>query len=529
MQKKSLKDVIKDEYTKCAKDPIYFMSRFCKIQHPKKGKVLFNLYDFQETALQEIVDNRFTVILKSRQLGISTLTAGYALHSMIFNSDYNVLVIATTQDVAKNLVTKVRVMYENLPSWLRAPTDEHNKLGIRFKNGSQIKAVSSTSSAGRSEALSLLIIDEAAFVPNADEIWTSAQSTLSTGGSAIILSTPNGTGNFFHKIWVGTDAPEPNGFYPIILHWSVHPERDQSWRDEQTAKLGEKAAAQECDCDFITSGHTVVDGPILQWYRDNYEREPIQKLGQDGNYWKWKECDYTKDYMVIADVARGDGNDFSAFQVIDVEAVEQVAEYKGVIGTKDYGNFLVNVATEYNDALLVIENASVGWAAIQPAIDRQYRNLYYTYKSDGYVDPEVQLAKRYDLKDKSQMVPGFTTSGRTRPLIISKLETSMREKLPLIYSRRLIDELFVFIWKGQRPEAQQGYNDDLVLSFSIGLWVRDTALRLRQEGMELTRRSLGGISNSKGLYSSTNNKSKLSDSGWTHQIKGEDSDLTWLI
>jgi len=246
IEKKSLKQIIAEEYQKCAKDPVYFMKKYCKIQHPKRGKILFSLYPFQENVLTDLKDNRFNCILKSRQLGISTLSAGYALWAMTFKEDYNVLVIATKQDVAKNLVTKVRVMQDGLPSWLKAPTMEDNKLGMRFKNGSQIKAVSASADAGRSEALSLLIIDEAAFIREIEEIWTSAQSTLSTGGSAIVLSTPNGMGNFFHKTW--EKAERGDGWNPIKLHWTVHPERDQTWRDEQTQLLGPKKAGQECDC-----------------------------------------------------------------------------------------------------------------------------------------------------------------------------------------------------------------------------------------------------------------------------------------
>jgi hypothetical protein len=179
---------------------------------------------------------------------------------MLFNTDFNVLVIATKQEVAKNLVTKVRVMHENLPSWLKGVTIEDNKLSLRLKNGSQVKAVAASVDAGRSEALSLLVIDEAAHIEIIDEIWTAAQSTLSTGGGALLISSPNGTGNLFHKKWV--DSQQGKEFFAIRLPWYVHPERDQSWRDAQDDLLGPKMAAQENDCDFVTSGHTVIDGPI---------------------------------------------------------------------------------------------------------------------------------------------------------------------------------------------------------------------------------------------------------------------------
>ena len=525
-QKKSLKAIIAEEYQKCAADPIYFMKKYCKIQHPVRGKIPFHLFPFQEETLVDFKDHRYNIILKSRQTGISTLTAGFSLWKMLFNDDFNCLVIATKQEVAKNLVTKVRVMNQYLPSWLKLTTIEDNKLSLRYSNGSQIKATSAAGDAGRSEALSLLVFDEAAFIDKIEEIWVSAQSTLSTGGNAIILSTPNGVGNFFHKTWVGAEDGS-NGFNPIRLHWSVHPERDQNWRDEQETLLGPKGAAQECDCDFISSGESVIEPQLLQFYKETYVQEPVEKTGFDGNLWKWEYPDYSKSYMLIADVARGDSSDYSACHVIDVESCEQVAEYKGKLDTKDYGNFLVSLATEYNNALLVIENANIGWATIQQVIDRGYPNLYYMSKDLKYVDVEHQHSNRYRAQDRG-MVAGFSTTSRTRPLIVSKLDEYFREKSVIIRSIRTIDELFTFIWNNGRAEAMRGYNDDLTMSLSIGLWVRDTALRLRQEGIDLTKQALGSITtqNYTGLYGSTT----LQDNPWEMDINGQKEDLTkWLL
>jgi len=522
---KDIKTLIREEWVKCAKDPVYFFKKYCYIQHPHRGKILFNLYPFQEDLMQNVNDNRFNVILKSRQLGISTLSAGYSLWLMLFHEDKNILVIATKQEVAKNLVTKVRFMHDNLPSWLKGQTEEDNKLSLRLKNGSQIKATSAAGDAGRSEALSMLIIDEAAFINNVEEIWTSAQSTLSTGGGAIVLSTPNGVGNWFHKIW--QQGQQGDQWYPTELHWTVHPERDQKWRDEQSKLLGEKGAAQECDCDFISSGHTVVEGATLQWYEETYVKDPLEKRGFDGNYWLWDYPNYSRDYVVVADVARGDSSDYSAFHVFDVETVEQVAEYKGKLDTKQFGAMLTSVATDWNNAMLVIENANIGWAVIQEVIDRNYTNLYYSYRDLGYVDEDIHLRKGFDLKRKEDMVPGFTMSSRTRPLVISKLDMYMRERTPIIHSKRLIDELFVFIWNGSRAEAQRGYNDDLVMSFSTGLWVRDTALKLRQQGIDLTRTTLGHMGKSStGVYS----QRTMGQDPWKQKDQyGNDNDLTWLL
>ena len=243
-----IKQIIKTEYARCLHDPVYFMKKYVKIQHPKRGTVPFRLYPFQEECIREFKDNPKNIILKCRQMGISTLTAAYSLWLMIFHKDKSVLVIATKQDVAKNMVTKVRFANDNLPSWIRRKETENNRTSLKLDNGSQIKAVSASADAGRSEALSLLIVDEAAFIDQIDDIWTSVQSAMTHGGgNAIILSTPNGMGNFFYRKW--KEAEEGiGGFNTIKLHWTLHPEYNQAWRDDQDVLLGPKAAAQECDC-----------------------------------------------------------------------------------------------------------------------------------------------------------------------------------------------------------------------------------------------------------------------------------------
>ena len=534
----SIKQTIKREYLNCVQNPVHFMKKYCKIQHPTKGKIKFNLYDFQEKMIKDFNEHQYNIILKSRQLGISTLSAGFSLWTMLFNNDKNILVIAKDKDTAKNLVTKVRVMYENLPSWLKTAVDEDNKLSLRFKNGSQIKAVAATAEAGRSEALSLLVLDEAAFIENIDTIWAAAQQTLATGGNCIALSTPNGVGNWFHKTWMGSEDGT-NQFNNIKLHWTDHPDRDQVWRKEQDVALGPSLAAQECDADFLTSGQSVVDAQILQWYKESMIVEPVEKTGFDSNLWIWKQPDYTKDYIVVADVARGDGQDFSACQVFDVEEVEQVAEYKGQLSTTDYGHFLIDISTKYNDALLVVENNNIGWATLQTIIDRGYKNLFYQSKDLKYVDVEHQIQNKYRTEDKN-MVPGFSTTMKTRPLVVAKMEEYTREKMVKLYSSRLIEELFVFIYKSgvnqSKAQAMDGYNDDLVMSYAMCLWVRDTALRLRKDKDDLQRAMMSSLINSNGDFNTKSDTGFFTGGGHNdkknpYEIKvGKDKeDLTWLL
>ena len=522
---KDIKKIIAQEYIKCAKDPEYFMRKYCYIQHPTRGRILFNLYPFQGKVLHLFRDNQFLITLKSRQLGISTLAAGYSLWLMLFHKDKNVLALATTQATERNLVSKTMFMYDQLPKWLKLPALEKNKLSLRLKNGSKITAKSSNADAARSEAVSLLLIDEAAFIDNIEETFTAAQQTLATGGQCMALSTPNGIGNWFHKTWDKAESGE-NSFLPIRLPWTVHPERDQEWRDQQDRDLGPRMAGQECDCDFLASGDTVFEPDDMMFYEQTYLKEPLEKRGVDTNLWIWEGVDYTKSYMVVADVARGDSADYSAFHIFDVETATQVGEYKGKLSPKDYGNVLVGIATEYNQALLVVENANIGWATIEQIMERQYSNIYYSSTS------QMETVESYMTKfERDKLVPGFTMSVRTRPLVIAKMIEYIRERGVTIQSKRLIGEMRVFVWKNGKPQAQVGYNDDLLIACATALYVRDTALRLRQQGMDLARAQLSSFQNlnlqNKGIMRSVGsqqNNPYLIDNGF-----GEQEDISWLL
>jgi len=229
----SKKQIIQ-EVIKCGKDPAHFINNYAKISHPLEGLIAFKTYDFQAQLLQDFNDYRFNIILKARQLGISTIVAAYIAWLMVFHRDKNILVFATKFGTATNLVKKVKNMIKNLPEWVKiAEVEIDNRASFELTNGSQIKASSTSSDAGRSEALSLLVIDEAAHVEGLAELWTGLYPTLSTGGRCIALSTPNGVGNWFHKTYVDAESGD-NDFYITILPWDVHPDRDKIWFEKET-------------------------------------------------------------------------------------------------------------------------------------------------------------------------------------------------------------------------------------------------------------------------------------------------------
>jgi hypothetical protein len=365
-------------------------------------------------------------------------------------------------------------------------------------------------------------VDEAAFIEQIGEIWASAQQTLATGGGAIVLSTPYGTGNWFHKTWVSAENQE-NDFLPIKLPWYVHPERNEDWRKRQDELLGDpRLAAQECDCDFSTSGDVVFYPEWIDFIKETTIQDPLERRGADQNLWIWEPADYTREYMVLADVARGDGKDSSTAHVIDIATNTQVAEYKGQLPPKEFGFFLVGLASEYNNAMLVVENASIGWATIDAVIERGYRNLYHSPKSD-------QLTAESYLRvfeGGSDMTPGFTMSLRTRPLVVNKFREYVGDRSVTIRSKRLLEEMKVFVWKNGRPEAQTGYNDDLVMAFGIGMYLRDTSLKFQQMSHDMTRATLGNMSKTNYIGGYNNNHVK---NPYSIQTDHGFEDIKWLL
>jgi hypothetical protein len=442
---------------------------------------------------------------------------------MLFHKDKTVLCIATKQITAINMVDKVQFMYQQLPSWLRGKDKpiSDNKLSLKLTNGSQIVASSAASDAGRSYAVSLLLIDEAAFIDGIDRIYTAIKPTISAGGGCIALSSPNGVGNWFHKTWVGALNLE-NSFLPIKLPWDVHPERDDQWFENEKSNMSPKEIAQEYECDFLASGNNVITNDILEFYEKTYIMDPVERRGMAGDYWIWEYSDPTETYVVCADVARGDGSDSSTFHVIATKACRQVAEFKSKIGTRDFANALITAATEYNSALLVVENAGIGWDVINSIIERGYPNLYYSPKGT-----DISIDNYVSKTESGQTVAGITNSSRTRPIFISKLESYLREHSFIFQSKRLLEELRTFIWDNGKAQAQNGYNDDLTLALSFGLYIRDTALVYHQNGLEMTKVALNNINIASSGISAG---SYMDQNPW--QMKdgyGNSHDLNWLL
>lgn len=452
-----------NEIIKCGKDPNYFIDTYCKVQHPQKGTVPFKMYDFQKECITHFLDNRFNIILKSRQLGISTVCAAYTVWLASFYRDKNILVVATKLTTAVNFIKKVKKMIQSLPPWLCISQWEETRQEVRFSNGSVIHASTTSSDAGRSEALSLLIVDEAAHIKDLDELWTSVYPTLSTGGAAILLSTPNGVGGLYYDLYQKAEA-QKNDFNPIKLNWDLHPERDQAWFEEQSRQLGSrKRVLQELLCQFIGSGDTFIENEEML-YLTGMKTEP-SKDPDNKDIWVWRGPIPGHHYVISADVALGTSKDYSTFHILDFEAGEVVVEYQGKRSPDKLADLIDEWGRRYNNALAAPEVNGYGYSTCQALKYKKYPKLYWQAAAKGRLEGYIP---------QPDELPGFKTDLNTRRNALSKLESAIRRKKIRSYSSRLIEEFDTFIWIGEKAQPMRGKHDDLIMSLAIGVYVMET-------------------------------------------------------
>lgn len=500
------KTAIKSEVIRSGRDPVHFIRNYVKIQHPVRGLIPFDLFDYQEELLASFRESRSNGVLKARQLGVSEITAAYIAWLVLFHRDKNVLIIATKRETAANIIRKIRTSVANIPPWLfLCEITVDNVYSIEFSNGSRVKAVSRSKDAGRSEALSLLVLDEAAHIENLEEIWAGLKPTISAGGSVIMISTPNGVGNLFFNMWAGSQSGE-NDFVFTKLMWWVHPERQEGlrddpyrpgfktseWFEEETKGMTEREIAQELECNFNSSGDNVLPAAILDLIRDQHIMVPASFEYVDRNIHVFRPWEPGLRHFVAADVARGDGADYSAAHVFTVETMEQVAEYKGQIPVDEFAVILARMGGDFGGAPLFVENNATGLLCIDHLRQLRYDSIYYGRKNDNR--PGEIMNPLIFVPDYREFVPGFTTSPRTRPLITGKLEEYIRKGKVTIRSERLLDELRHWIWYAGRAQAQHGFNDDLVMAAAIACWMHETFYASTVWNEQANRNLLNGMS-----------------------------------
>lgn len=478
------KDTMALEMRRCKSGPAYFARNYVYIKHKKKGQIKFDLWDFQETCLGHFQSHRMNIILKARQLGMTELLATYILWFCLFQRDKTVVVVSKNRKAASDLVKRVKYSYKKLPAWLKiTKMVSDNVHTVEFDNDSVIFADATTDNAGRGIACSLFVVDEAAFIDQLEEMWSSIFPTIDNGGACVMLSTPNGASGAFYDLYQHAPA---NGFNPIKLDWDCHPERDQEWYERTRASMSARKFAQEFLCDWLLTGDTVIDGNDIARHEKAVSSDR-REYGPGKDIWVWKDYGHLHRYCMGCDVARGDGEDFSAFVVYDVDTKEIVCEYKGKIKVDKFAETIFAVGNIYGTCLVVVENNSYGLAVLMKLIDMKYKNLYYEEKGsiyrEGYVD--------FELDD---VVPGFTTTLKTRILMIDWMEESIRINNITTFSERMIYEMRNFVYINGKPQARKGSNDDLIMALSICLYVSSIVFGSKEYDYELRKKVLDRFS-----------------------------------
>ena len=453
------------EFVKCKNDPVYFANNYIKIVSLDEGLVPFKMYDFQEDIVDTIHDNRFTICKMPRQSGKSTTMVSYILHYVLFNPNMNVAILANKAATARDILGRLQLAYENLPKWLQQGVVSWNKGSVDLENGSRVVASSTSSSAVRGGSYNMIFLDEFAFVPNnvAEDFFSSVYPTISSGKTTkvIIVSTPNGM-NLFYKLWV--DAENKRNSYNIIdVHWSQVPGRDEKWRTETIANTSEEQFRREFDCEFLGSANTLINPSKI---KSMAFQNPIQSNAGLDMYEKPNDGGT---YVVVADVARGTNNDYSAFIVFDVSTVPYkiVAKYRNnEIKPLLFPNIIHDVSKAYNQAYILIEVNDIGeQVATALQFDLEYENLIMASMrgragqviGGGFSGGKAQL--------------GVRTTKAVKKLGCSNLKQIIETDKLIINDYDLINEFSTFILKGQSFEAEDGHTDDLAMCCVIFAWL----------------------------------------------------------
>ena len=455
-----------EEYVKCSQDPVYFIRKYIKIINLDKGLMNFNMYPFQEDMVRKIHDNRFTIAKLPRQSGKSTTVVSYILHYILFNPEVNVAILAHKQEIARELLGKLKVAYEYLPKWLQQGILEWNKGSIVLENKSKVKASATSSSAIRGGSFNLIFLDEFAYVPPniADDFYASAYPTISSGSDTkvLIFSTPNGL-NMYYKIW--TDAEEKrNSFVPISVHWSDLPGRDEKWRKQQISNTSAEQFRVEYECDFIGSTNTLIAATKL---KSMTYKTPISKNEQGLYVYEYPHKDHI--YIMAVDTSRGAGFDYHAFVVIDITEIpyKVVATFKNnEMSPMIYPNAIYPIAQKYNDAYILVEINDIGGQVA----DILYNELEY----ENMLMSSFRGRKGQTLDGgfgSSQTQLGVRTTKPIKRIGCSILKSMIEDDKLIITDLYIIQELVSFVAKSASFEADTGHNDDLVMCLVLFGWL----------------------------------------------------------
>ena len=460
------------DFKNCA-DPesgaLYFMVNHMRIQHPTRGGIDFEPFDYQLDLIENYNNNRFSINMLGRQMGKTTVAAGYLLWFAMFKPDSTILVAAHKQSGASEIMQRVRYAYECAPDHIRAGVTEYNKGSITFDNGSRIVSTTTTENTGRGMSLTLIYLDEFAFVPPriAKEFWTALSPTLSTGGACIVTSTPNSDDDTFALIWAEANklfdeygneqAVGRNGFKGYMSTWISHPERDEDWASAERARIGEERFRREHECEFIIYDETLISPLQLVEMRGV---DPIGKMGEARWYDKPNPNHI---YSLTLDPSSGTGGDNAAIQVMNVSTMTQVGEWAHnrtpVEGQMrmlmEMLTYLQNVGCK--NLYWTVENNTIGEAALVVIRDTGEEN----FPGEFLHDPKKVAGKRGR--------KGFHTGHRSKMEACLNFKRLLEQDRIHLKSKALVSELKNFVSRGNSFKAKPGEMDDLVMAMMLNV------------------------------------------------------------
>ena len=453
------------EFVQCQRDPVYFANKYVKIVSLDEGLVSFKPYRFQEKLINNFHENRFNICKMPRQTGKSTTVVSYLLHYAIFNDSVNIGILANKAATARELLGRLQTAYENLPKWMQQGIMVWNKGSLELENGSKILAASTSASAVRGMSFNILFLDEFAFVPNhiADSFFASVYPTITSGKNTkvIIVSTPHGM-NHFYRMWSDAEKGK-NEYIPTDVHWSEVPGRDDAWKEQTIANTSDQQFKIEFECEFLGSIDTLIAASKLKSLV--YDNPLKSNAGLD----VYEEPQKDHDYLITVDVARGVGEDYSAFICADITSFPHkiVAKYKNNdIKPMLFPNIIYEVAKNYNSAYILCEVNDVG--------DQVASLLHY--------DLEYQNVLMCSMRGRAGQVVGQGFSGKKTQLGVKmsktvkkvgalNLKTMIEENKLLFNDLDIISELTTFISKNNSFEAEDGCHDDLAMCLVIYAWL----------------------------------------------------------
>jgi len=449
--------------------PIYFAKNFLKIQHPTRGSIPFEPYEYQERLIDAYHNNKQCIAMLPRQMGKTTCACAYLLWYTMFVPEAQVLIAAHKYEGAQDIMNRYRFGYENLPDFIRAGVYSYNRNTIEYDNGARIQAVTTTENTGRGKSLSLIYCDEFAFVQppeKAKEFWTALSPTLSTGGKCIITSTPNSDEDQFALIWTEAQkrfdefgieqALGTNGFHSFFAHWNEHPDRDEKWAQTERAKIGDERFRREFDCEFLIFDETLINAVRLAEMKGV---EPTMVMGQTRWY---KDINPQATYLVAHDPSLGTGGDYGAIQVFEMPTMEQVAEWRHnltpiqsqVKVMREILRYIQDRGMERGgqpQLYYSVENNTLGEAALIVIRDIGEENFPGLFLSEPIRKGHVRKFRK-----------GFNTTHRTKITACSQLKNMLETQKMKIYSKPLVSELKTFVATGVGFNAKTGEHDDLI-------------------------------------------------------------------